>query len=111
MKANTATKDRHSHTSQTPTLAISGPLRIETVGRWLPEIKGLLSKRASATLDLRQMTEIDTIGLQLLCAAQREASRLRHPLAMENGPRCLHLALQAIGLDTHALFQPQPSSS
>jgi len=63
-------------------LVFEGPLTIYDAGTLKVQLQAMLEKTEGdgLELDLAQVTEIDTAGLQLLLLAQRESQRLQRPL-------------------------------
>jgi len=63
-------------------LAFEGPLTVYDAGAFKTRLQAMLEQTdvEGLELDLSQVTEIDTAGLQLLLLAQRESQRLQRPL-------------------------------
>lgn len=61
--------------SQGCTARIEGEMTIYTAAGIKPALLSLLEGDGEAELDLSQVSEIDTAGMQLLLLAKREASR------------------------------------
>jgi len=53
-------------------LAVSGEFTIYTAGEWRERLLAAVTGQAEVSLDLSEISEIDTAGLQLLIATQRE---------------------------------------
>lgn len=53
-------------------LAVSGEFTIYTAGEWRERLLTAVTGQAEVSLDLSEVSEIDTAGLQLLIATQRE---------------------------------------
>lgn len=68
--------------TQTP-LRLSGELTIYHAAEIKPQLVALIGRADTPDLDLSEVTELDTAGLQLLLFARREANAAGKPL------RCL----------------------
>jgi anti-anti-sigma factor len=65
-------------------LAIEGELTIYTAAALKEKIGALLNDRAALEIDLSQVAEIDTAGLQLLLLARRETMQREQSIAFSN---------------------------
>ena len=61
-------------------LAIAGALTIQRAGEVKALLADALARADRVAIDLSGVTEVDLCGLQLLCAAQRTASRAQKRL-------------------------------
>lgn len=61
-------------------LALEGPLTIYVAQELKSRLLGAVQDSDELRLDLTQVTELDTAGLQMLYLAKREATRLGHAL-------------------------------
>lgn len=88
-KRAAAPKQRRDH-------RLAGELTVYTVGRHLPALLDFIGRARVATgLDLSQVTEIDTAGLQLLLVARSAAAARGQTLRLvePSAPVCEALAL------------------
>ena len=79
-------------------LAVSGDLRIETANEVRKALKVYLEGRAEMVLDLGQVDECDTAGLQLLLAARKSAAALGKPFRLTAVSAAVRETSEALGL-------------
>ena len=63
-------------------LRIAGVMTVQRAAELKAIIVDALAKADRVAIDLSRVTEVDLCGLQLLCSAQRTASRTRKRLAL-----------------------------
>ena len=81
-------------------LHVHGELTVYTCGELKPQLLEQLEQHVDATaLELSQVTEIDTAGLQVLLTARRHASELGRDLEVANPSRAVTEVLALLGLD------------
>lgn len=81
------------------TLAISGELTIMVAADRKTELLNAVSRRKTVELDLSDVTEIDTAGLQILLLAKREAVELGKSLTLVSPSASVSEVLEICCLD------------
>jgi anti-sigma B factor antagonist len=83
-------------------VALDGELDIASIDVVQPALAELHAARwASLVLDLRELTFIDSTGLWLLLAAEREAQRVGGEFAIVDGSPAVARLLEIVGLSDH----------
>lgn len=85
--------------TETARLAIQGEFTIYTAGEWRDRLMSLPSAAARIELDLADVSEIDTAGLQLLLAGRQEWAQSGRQLALPGASACVRDLLAYCRLD------------
>jgi phospholipid transport system transporter-binding protein len=80
-------------------MALSGPVTLANVAEVLEEGRRHLADGVES-VDLAQVTEMDSALLALLLAWMREAKSRERPLALANPPQALRTIARLYGVDT-----------
>jgi anti-anti-sigma factor len=83
------------------TLSIEGELSIYRAGEWRESLQAALADGGDLTLDLAQVTEIDSAGVQLLMAAQKTAQATERRLHLVRPSAAVQEVFATLGLDAH----------
>lgn len=79
-------------------LCIEGELTIYRASDLCGELLGLLRRPGELTLDLSQVSEMDSAGAQLLLAARAAAQETQRSLHLVAASPAVHEVLQSLGL-------------
>ena len=80
-------------------VALQGDLTFETADRWHEVARSALDAQPSkVTVDLRDVTFLDSSGMYVLVQLRRHASELGVAMEVVNVPRNVHLALRTADL-------------
>ena len=96
-------------TTATVTRQLAGELTVYTVGEYVSQIAGWTQGGGDIAVDLSEVTEIDTAGVQLLAFLRREAERTGTAVALAPVSDAVDEALATLGLE--ALLSPAPSAA
>ncbi len=80
-------------------LKIKGALSIYEAASLREELAACLDQYQGLTIDLNEVSDCDTAGLQLLCSARRTAENAGKAFALTGTPEPVHEALSRVGLD------------
>ncbi|WP_433373307.1 STAS domain-containing protein [Actinoplanes sp. CA-142083] len=80
-------------------VGLDGELTIYTAAEQCPRLLKALEESATLRVDLSQVTEMDTAGLQILLAVRREAERLGGAAAFHDASEPVLDALAIVRLD------------
>ncbi|GAB7128122.1 hypothetical protein JCM19000A_26290 [Silvimonas sp. JCM 19000] len=75
---------RSEHLDASGTLHIEGEFNIYQADQLKPQLLAELSALEAITVDLAQVEEIDTAGVQLLLMLKQEAARQQKPISFVN---------------------------
>ncbi len=82
-------------------LVLEGELTIYRAAEVKAQIVEWLEQALRPQLDLSQITEIDTAGVQLLLFARREAQRAGHPATLHAPSDAVRRAMDLLDLTEH----------
>lgn len=88
-------------------IVLSGPVTLANVGRMLEEGRQHLAEGAR-TVDLSEVTELDSSLLALLLAWLRDAQARQRELAFANLPESLQTIARLYGVDGMLPLAPHP---
>lgn len=86
-------------------LSISGDMTIYTAGTLKAELMNLIAQPCEREIDLTNVSEMDTAGLQLLIMAKREAARQKTALRLTGHS---HAVLDVMNICNMAAFFGDP---
>jgi anti-sigma B factor antagonist len=89
---------------------LAGDLTIQTAAETKATIMAALDDGGDLDLDLSELTELDTAGLQLLLLARREALQLGVGLILSGPPQPVRDVLRTVGLDAALTSVPTHES-
>lgn len=87
---------------------LAGELCIQDAADLKPELLGILVQGADCEIDLSQVSEVDSAGVQLLLMLRREAEQRGCGLSFVNHSAVALEVIQLLNLST-ALSQPTPA--
>lgn len=79
-------------------LKIDGPLNIETLSMLKEELMAALNEHSGIALDLKNVNECDTAGIQLLWSARKTAEGKAKNFSIINSSESLKKAAEQIGI-------------
>lgn len=92
----------HSIDNNTLEITVSGRLAIDTAANLLTLFKEQLASAKRVTLHMDEVTEIDLVGIQLICSACRSASQADKRLNFSGAlPGAMKSAISEIGLQRY----------
>lgn len=83
------------------TVQISGDFTVQTAAENKAVLVSALGSGQAVDVDLGNVAEIDTAGIQLLLLAKREAAELAVSLRLVSVPRSVVEILEIVGLDAY----------
>ena len=83
------------------TVQIAGDFTVQTAAENKAVLVSALGSGRAVDVDLADVVEIDTAGIQLLLLAKREAAELAVSLRLVSVPRSVAETLEIVGLDAH----------
>ncbi|URI11709.1 STAS domain-containing protein [Aquincola tertiaricarbonis] len=89
-------------TAVQPSLRLDGELTIYRAGELKPVILDAVRRAAEPAIDLSEISEIDTAGVQLLLLARREAASLDRQLALVAPSNAVREAFELLALPLDA---------
>lgn len=99
-----------THADGTAIVSIAGELRIATVADAKPELVATLAACDEIQVDLRDVGQCDTAGIQLLLMACASARAKGKRFATMGHPAWFRAALERVGIPFDCLESPTPSS-
>lgn len=97
--------------SERLTVALAGEIDLATVGAVRSALAAALAEADGRTLvvDLRELTFMDSSGLNALCALRDRALRQRVPLVLVRGPRHVQRIFELTATDGLFEFVDEPA--
>ena len=80
-------------------LKIRGALSIYEAAILREELAACLDQHQGLTIDLKEVSDCDTAGVQLLCSAHKTARNAGKAFALTGAPDAVHETLTRVGLD------------
>lgn len=96
----------HTPTSPAEAWSLDGPLTVYTVADVRSQWIERLTLSGGLLLDLSRVTACDCAGLQLLCAAHKQAQQQGKPFRVHACSPAIQNAADSIGLDPASFLTP-----